>query len=412
MILTARVVAPMDRPAITDGAVRIEGTRIVEVGSRRDLVGGAVTDLGDVVLLPGFINAHSHLELSAYAGRIKPSGLWMWLARLMRSRRGADPVQEQAAAIRAAEDSLRCGVTCIADISRQGDVWRVLRGVPIRKVCFAELISLAGEPPRNPDELADAVDAVACDDRLAAGISPHAPYTVRAEHIAACAEFALRRGLPVTTHWAETREECRWIARGGGILGAMIRGLGGAGVIASPRCSPIEYARRLGLLSAGALLAHVNYITDDDLDRLALGRAFVVFCPRSHAFFGHKGHRWRDMITAGVDVCIGTDSAASLPAGSRLSILDEIRFLRRRYSDVPAEQLLSMATIVAARALKMDDCLGSLTPGKEADLVAVPIDLSKTRDGNLAPLKGDPLDDILAHDQSPVGVWVAGERYT
>ncbi|MBN1344449.1 MAG: amidohydrolase family protein [Phycisphaerae bacterium] len=405
MILAARYVVPMGGAAIVDGAVRVEAGRIVEVAPKAGFGTQPIEDLGDVVLLPGLINAHAHLELSAYAGRIKPSGLWLWLTRLVKLRRKADPEVERAEAARGARELLRAGVTCVADISRQGDTWSSVLDVPIRDVCFAELISVAKQPPRNPTELERAVDAIeqAQGDRcrLMAGVSPHSPYTVTTEHLVGAVEVARRRGVPLTTHWAETKEECRWLARGGGRLGAMIWALGGKDVIRSPRCDPIEYAERLGLLSGGALLAHVNYISNEGLGRLAGSAASVVYCPRSHRFFGHKGHRWREMLDAGVNVCIGTDSSASLPAGSRLSILDELRFLSKSGAGVDAELLLSMATIRAARALRLEGQLGSLTPGKQADMIAI-------RLGNR--LADDPLADVLGGDIEPCGVWVGGER--
>lgn len=401
MILTARLVVPIDRPPIVEGAVRVVGPQIAEVGRRRDLAGGPITDLGDVVLMPGLINAHAHLGLSAYAGRIKPSNLWMWLGRLMKLRRKTDPADERAAAVRAAGESLCAGVTCVADVSHGGHTLAVLCDVPIRKVCFAELISVARKPPRNPDELARLLDETTCDDRLAVGVSPHAPYTVSADHLAASVELARRRGLPITTHWAETREECRWLMRGGGLLGALIYGFDGSGTITSPRCAPMEYAERLGLLSAGALLAHVNYIEDDDLGRLSRSGASVVFCPRSHRFFGHRGHRWREMLAAGINVCVGTDSAASLPAGDGLSVLKDLRLLSRDCPDVPPDTLLSMVTIHSARALGLADRLGTLTPGKQADLVALPINPSERQ---------DPLRGIVATAPLPTSVWIAGRR--
>jgi len=402
VVLTARYVVPVDRPPIREGGICIQDGCIARVAPRQDLPGEPVEDLGDAVLLPGFINAHTHLELSGYAGRLKPSSLWKWLARLVRLRRKADPHDEQASAARAAAESLQAGVTCIVDISRRGDTWSALRSVPIRKVCVAELLTLAKHPPRNPAELVQAVEAVPADDRLLPGVSPHAPYTVRGDHLAETVQLARRRGWPITTHWAETREECRWLMRGGGVLGALIRSLGGADSISSPRCPPIVYAERLGLLSMPALLAHVNYITDEELDRLREGSAAVVYCPRSHRFFGHKRHRWRDMLEAGVTVCVGTDSAASLPAGATLSVLDELRFLHREHPDVPPETLLSMATLSPARALGLDGQIGSLTPGKRGDLVAVPLS---------GPDVDDPLSDLLTSDVRPMGVWIDGERY-
>ncbi len=452
MILAARIVVPMDAPPIPDGAVRVADGHIIEVGPRNEIRGEPVEDLGDAVLLPGLINAHAHLELSAYAGKLKPSGLWTWLAKLVRLRRNADPRREHESALLAAAEALRAGTTCIADISRRGDIWPTLTQVPIRKICFAELISVANEPPRDPEELLAAVENVPQDDRLMVGLSPHAPYTVRGDHLREVAEEARDRDLPLTTHWAETKEECRWLRRGGGRLGAMIWALGGGKAIRSPRCGPIDYARRLGLLEAPTLFAHGNYLTEEEIRALGCmqrpageghvgaslgGRGgesseefvsptseevghpgwerclgvpssdsrtpsvSIVYCPRSHRYFRHRDHPWRAMLDAGVNVCVGTDSLASLPAGASLSILAELRFLRREHADVPAEVLLSMATTRAAKALRLDAVIGSITPGKRADLVAWPLPCSDVK---------DPLDTLLADDRPPLGVWVGGER--
>jgi cytosine/adenosine deaminase-related metal-dependent hydrolase len=402
MILLAKMIAPMDRPPFVDGGVAIRQGRIAQVGPRRDLPSDPTIDLGDVVLLPGLINAHAHLELSTYAGQLPPSSLWTWLARLMLLRRRGNPQDERAGAAPAAAEALRAGTTCIADISRRGDAWRAMREVPIRKVCFAELISVAAEPPRDPEELAQAIDAVQQDDLLTVGVSPHAPYTVLSRHIVAAVELARDRKVPITTHLAETVQEYDWLKHGSGMLGTIIRGFSASEPIQSPRCSPIEYAERLGLLSAGALLAHVNYITDRELERLRQYTASIVYCPRSHHFFGHKPHRWRDMLDAGINVCVGTDSAASLPAGSKVSVLDELRFLHRQHPDVPSQTLFSMATIRAARALGLGDQLGSITPGKYADLVALPL-TSRDEDSTLG--------NILKTPSNPIGVWIGGKRY-
>ncbi len=401
-VLTARYVVPVDRPPIEDGGVCVERGRITAVAPRADLPAAPSEDLGDAVLLPGLINAHAHLNLSCYGGRLKPSGFWVWLPRLMRLKIKGDRQQERAAAVRAASESLRAGVTCIADLSREVEVFAGLRDVPVRKVCFPELISVASDPPRNPDELMSVVDAIAVDDRLTAGVSPHAPYTVSAEHLAAAAELAGARGLPLTVHWAETKEECRWLARGGGVLGAVIRGLSAAGTIRPPRCESIEYAQRLGLLSTGALLVHVNYLSDEGLARLRQTPASVAFCPRSHRFFGHKHHRWRDMLEAGVNVCLGTDSSASLPPGAGLSVIEDMRLLHREHPDVPPATLVAMATANGARALGLGRRLGTLTPGKQADLTAFPL---------ADPQTPDPLADVLRGDAEPIGVWVDGERH-
>lgn len=402
MILLARYVVPVARPPIRDGGVRIVDGRIVQVGPREEFTGPEVVDLGRVVLLPGWVNAHAHLELSVYAGKVPPSNLLTWLTRLAMLRRKGDPALEQAGATQAAVESLRAGVTCIGDVSRRGDAWKALRDVPLRKVCFAELISVASEPPRNPVELEKVLDEVAPDRGVIPGVSPHAPYTVRARDVVGAVEIARRRALPLTSHWSETIQECRWLRQGGGVLGVLVRGFSAGDPIRPPKCSPMEYAERLGILDAGALLAHVNYIDDRELGRLAHSPSSVVLCPRSHRFFRHRNHRWREMLSAGINVCIGTDSAASLPPGSTLSILDELRFLHREHPGVPCDRLLAMGTINGARALGLADRIGTIESGKYADFVAVPLSREDV---------ADPVEDLLRNSASPVGVWVSGIRH-
>ena len=168
------------------------------------------------------------------------------------------------------------------------------------------------------------------------------------------------------------------------------------GSFSPPRCSAVEYAHRLGLLEAGALLVHVNYASDDDLDLIARHGGHVAFCPRSHHFFGHRPHRFRDMLRRGINVCVGTDSLAS---SDSLSVLDELRFLREQDQSLPAHELLSMGTLAGANALGLGAVCGSLAPGKSADFVALPLS---------SPSAGDPLEDILSADTRPIAVYVAG----
>jgi cytosine/adenosine deaminase-related metal-dependent hydrolase len=148
------------------------------------------------------------------------------------------------------------------------------------------------------------------------------------------------------------------------------------------------------LASPRALLAHVNHADDAELALLAAGQASVVYCPRTHAYFGHRPHRWRDMLAAGVNVAVGTDSRASAPD---LNLVDDLRLLRRLAPDVPAVELWAMATHRAARAIGRPD-LGVLNAGAPGDAVAFPVD----------PATADPLADVLDGSAVPTAVWLAG----
>ena len=153
-----------------------------------------------------------------------------------------------------------------------------------------------------------------------------------------------------------------------------------------------------GLLKADPLLVHVNYISDSEIALLAAVQATVVWCPRSHKFFGHAKHRWQEMLAADINVCVGTDSLAS---NETLSILDELRFVRRSAPEVPADLLLEMGTIRGARALGLDKKIGSLALGKWADFIAVPWDPSGPR---------FPVANLLDGAQVARRVWIGGEE--
>lgn len=301
--------------------------------------------------------------------------------------------------------SLINGVTCVADISRTGLNVEVLAGLHIRKFCFLELISGAATVPNNIPSLRARLEALQQyqnPPHLTIGLAPHTPYTVSFADLTATADLAVSQGRPLTLHFFETPEETQWlgeaISQTGDAASELRNFLAASGMQTDPPVhGGIELLERSGVLAARPLLAHVNYINDTDLNRLATSQASVAFCPRAHAFFGHAPHRWQDMLAAGINVCLGTDSLAS---NSSLSILDELRYLRRQYEDAPASTLLEMGTIRAARALGMGDSIGSLRPGKLADFLSIPI----------APRMRDPIIELLDSDRRVTGVWINGQQ--
>jgi aminodeoxyfutalosine deaminase len=396
----ARWILPIDRDPIENGALLVDGDRIIAVGPRIDSTGAAVHDLGDVVLLPGFINAHTHLELSCYHGRLSPAPLWVWLEELVTLRRQSGaPEAERQGMLDGAAQSLAAGVTCLGDICRTGLNVELLRTSPIRKVCFLEIFSAALQPPNDIPSLRRALEKVspfADTDRLMIGLSPHAPYSVAWPDLLGTMELADRYALPLTMHLVETKDEQQWLSGGVGPLTEFLTryGLPNAQTVKPPDVRDILL--RSGLLDRGPLLAHVNYADDELLSLLAQSRASVVWCPRTHAFFGHSPHRWREMISLGINVCLGTDSLASSPS---LSILDELRFLHRQAPDVDPGLLFDMAIRKSAIALRLNDSIGSLTSGKYADFIAIPLE----PDGPVEPMR-----NILECKNSPVSTWVGG----
>lgn len=353
--------------------------------------GEAVTcDLGDTVLLPAFVNAHTHLELTYCHQRVSYDGVFAdWVRSLVKiwpDAPGEDALRRSAE--KGLEQSLAAGVATIGDIGygpRSLDVWRAS---PIPLVGFLEVLGMGPRrlsPHRQAfGTLEPLVDTAGLPEHVTLGWSPHAPYSVDTPIYERIIADVRARDRLVCTHLAETPDELQLLADGTGPFRELLEQWGlWDGSFIPPGCSPVAYMESLGLLACSPVLVHVNYLREGDLDRLTAAPCHVVYCPRSHAFFGHEPHAYRAMLARGINVCIGTDSLAS---NDSLSILDELRFMRRRDGDLPGEQILAMGTIAGARALRRDQHVGTVTAGKRADLVVVPL---------AHPDADDPIDDIL-----------------
>jgi cytosine/adenosine deaminase-related metal-dependent hydrolase len=401
-ILRAAWVAPIVGPIIADGAILVGDGRILDVGSIGDLwsrqADAEVRDLGDVVVLPGLVNAHTHLELSdCQCGPPPVGGFASWLVGMLRRTR-ISPEEMDRAVTRAVgigvEQSLRFGITTVGDISRQCRLTRtLLRETALRVVSFGEVQAMAQRRGLLEERVAIAADESLAGPRLTIGITPHAPYSVEPDGYRRCLEAAKARHVPLATHLAETKEEAMFLASHSGPLRELWdQWLTWDDLVPKFVGGPIRFARDLGLLDYPTLLAHVNYCDAEELSILAGGNASVVYCPRTHQFFGHQPHRWRDMLSRGINVAVGTDSCASSPD---LNLVDDLRLVHRLYPDEPVSLLWEMATVRAARAIGLSDA-GVVRQGVAADLVAFP------------SASGDPLREILERHVLPVGVWIDG----
>ena len=383
----------MDRPPLRDGAVVCSRGKIAEVGDAARLIqkhpGAIIHDLGQSILLPGLVNAHVHLELSSHTLGGPPASFVDWLTDLM-SRTG-DVTQAVRLGV---SQSLRFGVTSVGDISRQCAVTRpLLKDGPLRVVSFGEVQAMATRRGLLEERFATATD-LSCDSAtLRVGVTPHAPYSIEPEGYQRCLEFAVRTGRPIATHLAETSDEAEFLANHTGPFRKLWQILN-AWDEQVPRFTggPIRYAKSLGLIDHPSLLAHVNCCDDEEMDLLANGQASVVYCPRTHAHFGRAPHRFRDMLARGINVAVGTDSCASSPD---LNLLDDLRLIHKIAPEMPTTDLFAMATARAAHAIGMEQAIGSLTPGKAADAVAIP---------------AADLDEVLDRDVLPWQVWIAGKR--
>ncbi len=395
--LTARWVIPVAGPPLEGGLVTVAGERIAAVephGTRR-----ADVDLGDAAVLPGFVNAHTHLDLSGLRGQCPPSPDFTgWLRQVVAHRRSRTAEQTQADIRAGIADCLRYGTTLVGDIAAGGASWDALAESPLRAVVFYELIGLTEDRAREAAAAGRSwLERHPGMPTCRPALSPHAPYSVRRDLFAAANELARTHGCPLMTHLAETRAEGELLDRRQGPFVPFLQEVGAwdpDGFVAG-RTEALRLCAHGGVRT---LLAHCNCISSTDLPRsVAIS---VVYCPRTHAAFGHSRHPLRWFWGRRIRVALGTDSLASNPD---LDILAEARFFRSRHARGSNASLLRMATLAGAEALGWADETGSLEAGKSADLVIVP----------LPPADGDP-HDLVITSNLPVqrvlirGRWVIG----
>ncbi len=407
-VIRARWVVPVTSPPIENGYVGTSGSYITQVGKGRPDVAGETIDLGDSVLLPGLVNAHTHLALTSLHGHIPYQGSFTgWIKALGRASAVLEDDETFRASVNAGlQASLSAGVTTIADIGygqRSIDGWR---DAPLRLVGFLEVLGMGpkrwGGHERSISAAEDAIRRAVGEGHPAMlGLSPHAPYSTDP----VVYRDAMRTSCRLCTHLAETREEHQFLHDGTGPFRDLLEEWNlWDGSFQPPGCSPVQYMQQLGLFRThpffAPLLVHVNYLDDADLDVLAATHANVVYCPRAHAFFGHEPHRYREMLGRGINVCIGTDSLAS---NDSLSILDELRFLRSVDDQSSDEWLLRMGTMHGAAALGPCATTGALECGGRADLVAVPLGRAAAE---------DPLEDLLRGNRVPSHVFSGGRLMT
>jgi len=377
LILRSRVVLPMRRAAIADGAVVISGNRIRALGRWEQLrkeYPGPVVDLGDSALLPGLINAHCHLEYTHLAGEFLPPRHFSDWLKLIVTAKGVRTNDDFATAWQAgAQMLLRTGTTTVADIAALPDI--LPQPTPLRILSFLEMTGVKSKQP--PTKILTAATAKIKSLRaegLLAGLSPHSPYATTAELLTRTAKIARQNRWRVTTHVAESSEEFEMFTAARGKMFDWLQKQRDCSDCGAR--SPIQHLARAGLLGANFLAVHVNCLAPGDAHLLARKHSSVVHCPRSHSFFGHPKFPFKELNRAGVNLCLGTDSLASIEtkpkAALELNMFSELRSFLRKNRDTPSGTVLRMATLNSAHALGLAGRLGEISPGAWADLITIP----------------------------------------
>jgi cytosine/adenosine deaminase-related metal-dependent hydrolase len=376
---------PIDRPPVENGWIETHAGRIVRLG--RGTPPGPAADLGAAALLPGLVNAHTHLELSWMAGRVPPAGgMPEWIDAVMRLRRTPARGGVEVKAARAAARSMRAtGTVLVGDVTNTLSTVGALARAPLGGVVFHELLGFAvtdaGEAVRDAwrrvDDASDQdsqappadPDSGASSDGIAFSVVAHAPYSVSPALFGEIARSA--RQAPLSIHLAESAEEVEFLRTGRGPMRELLESLGvWAPTWEPPGCDPVQYIASLGYLQPGVLVVHGVHLTDDGLERLRQARAVLVTCPRSNIWVGAGAPRLSHFYASGVPVAVGTDSLAS---AASLNMFDELAEIRRLAPEVAAASILESATRVGARALGRGRDFGTLAAGKRAAFVAVDV---------------------------------------
>lgn len=402
----ARWVLPSAGTHVANGWVTAHGGRVVATG--RGTPPDDARDLGDVVLLPGLVNAHTHLELSWLEGRVpSASAMDAWIRAMMGIRRtgpsGGD-AEVRAAIHRAVAGMAATGTTLVGDITNSLASVSPLTEVGMDAVVFHEILGFNASDPRRlvqdaHTRLSSAFSTLSStpSSTLHSTIAAHAPYSTSPDLFR---EIARQHTgpAPLAVHLAESNEEMEFLRTGGGPFRAMLEALDvWTDAWNPPGGHPVRYLAELGYLRPGTLVVHGVHLTPEDLDQVREARAVVVTCPRSNVWVGGGVPPIARFYASGVDVAIGTDSLASVDT---LNMFDELAALRRLAPEVEAARLLDSATRVGAEALGFGTTHGRIAPGTTARCVAValPPGLSRGADVEEYLVSGVPASAVSLVD--------------
>ncbi|MDX6306012.1 MAG: 5-methylthioadenosine/S-adenosylhomocysteine deaminase [Blastocatellia bacterium] len=394
VIYSARWVLPIISPVIEYGAIACEGSLILGAGPRTEIVSrfpeAHIQDFGDAAILPGLVNAHSHLELTVMRGFLEreENDFSAWLRRLTLARLAMTAEDLLVSATCGAIEAARAGVTCVGDASSvASQAIAALKLVGLRGIVYQE--SFGPDPSLAAENVATLREQIAelraLENALVRiGVSPHAPYTVSAPQLELISRLAIDESLPVMMHAAESESERLFMLEGQGVFADKLRERGIEWQ--APGISTIQYLSRHGVLETRPLLAHCINVDDRDLELIKQSSAGIAHCPKSNAKLGHGRAPFAEFIKRDLNLGLGSDSMAS---NNACDLLEEGRFaalLARLPSNsndpfrkgrlpapdlISAEEALYAATLGGARALGLNDKIGALADGMQADIAIV-----------------------------------------
>lgn len=386
---------------LENATVEVDHGRIAAVHQRFD---PQAVDLGNAAVIPGLVNAHTHLEFSQIQRPVGPSAPFTaWLQAVIAERQAAAPTDRPAAIAQGLAECAAEGTTSIGEIASAGETAGAVAAHGPQVTAFLELLGLRADRHDAQLDLGRRFleSAPPHAARARRGLSPHAPYSVHPRLFASLVALALEYKAPLAMHLAESPAEVELLSQTSGAFVPFLRNLGvwEADAFRSGMRT-LDYLRRLAELDH-ALVIHGNYLDEEEIDFLsACPNLSVVYCPRTHAYFGHRPHPWQRLLECGVRVALGTDSRASNPD---LSVWSELLYLRRVQTGFDPARLLQMATAGGAAALGLSEETGSISVGKWADLAVISLEGAP---GN------EPYRLLFGDAARPMGTLCAGEPFS
>jgi len=412
-LYTAEYLLPDASGPLTEMALVEEGGRIREIGPLVELQlrypDARLVDLGPAVILPAFVNAHTHLELSLYpqwAATIgissEPCAFVDWILRLIRVKRSIQPEQLDEAVSEGLKLCLQSGTGAIGDILSRYEARVAYRETPLRGRLYLESLGQDPGVTRNARKRLDKILKEQGSYPLELGISPHSPYTIRPRYMRELFSLCREKRLPCSTHIAESPEESDFLNLGNGELVERLYTEVNWHQFAPParRTTPVDFLEEQGGLFAEQLLVHGVQLTAEEIDKLAASGATLALCPRSNAQLQVGPAPVAVLKKAGVRLALGTDSLAS---NQSLSLWDELAFAAEAYAETfSAAELFELATLNGANALGLQGQLGSLQPGMRCsfqvveapDVASDQLLETLVRSGRTEPVKALILDGL------------------
>ncbi len=385
VMLKARWVLPIEEEPLENGAVLIEEGRIKAVGKsselQREFKNTEVKDFGDAVILPGFVDTHTHLEFATLRGICPDLPFWAWKLKLTEKSKVFREEDWNLSAEIGALEAIQAGITCIADITKTGAPLRAALKAGLRGTIFYEVSEMDA---RKTDEVMQKAEKEVSEwqrltrnSLLEVGISPYSVYNVAPPILKEVAHFAQEKNLLLATHLSGSKEEYDFVKYGAGPLAHQYReAMGWEDILWQPLgVSPVKYMENWDVFDARVLAVHCIQVSDYDIDVLKRYDVSIAHCPRTSAKLGMGVAPLVKFLKRGMVVGLGTDSPAS---NYTLDFFDEMRVgillqrgVFRDTDSISAKRFVEMATLGGAKALQMEDKIGSLKPGKEADIIVV-----------------------------------------